>query len=254
MVQSLVPVAPPTSSPSLSTTDDHRFALLEELKALINIKATLADARATLPLIGQSLRFVQDPRSSGHGSYRHQEYGGTVTANSGPHALVSDDEGNQLLLTFESTLVAMLSALTFPLAMSHLDVDPLRAALLERVRQDLHSLDVAKRDEWDRQRQGIPSSRGHKNTVQTGTAFGGLTFYDAYRCFREVLRPSVDFMVHTRNRPTLHLPRYSSHAPPRGLVPSRNGTPSSRLPCDDRGDATIRSTIRHVASLGHHAD
>ena len=160
---------------------------------MIGIKDTLADAWATLPLVGQSLRFVQDPRSSG--PYHRQWYEGTITANSGPHALVAEDEGNQLLLTFKTTLVSMLSALTFPLATSHPDVDPLRAALLEHVRQDLHSLDVAKRDEWDRQQQGNASSRRLRNTVKTGT-FGSLMCYDAYSCFRGLLRPSVEPMVY----------------------------------------------------------
>ena len=94
------------------------MALEEELKTLIGIKHAMADARSTLPLVGPSLRFVHDPRSSG--PYRRAEYAGTVTANSGLHALVLEDESNQLLLKFETTLISMLSALTFPLAVCHI--------------------------------------------------------------------------------------------------------------------------------------
>ena len=177
------PSPPPTVGSSSCTQpldrQDIYDALREELATLERAERIMRDAHVSFPLVGQELIFVQDPMT--YGEYRRRELGDIVTANAGPFALRPDVDGNCLVLRLENNLVHVLGALNTSSAVSHPSLDPLRDSLLARVRHDLDSVDMLKNDEWNRQRQGIPSALDtHQYSVQTGALFPTRILEDRY--------------------------------------------------------------------------
>ena len=175
------PYTPPPAHPTHSThiplhdaifglresTDEHRAAVQEQLESLDHASQVLRDARAAMPHIGQTLTFIHDPRTTG--TYRSSDHDGTVVANSGLSALRPDAPANALVLKHESNLVHVLAFLLRPSPISNPVLGQLRETVLSSVRQELDRLDLIKKDEWERQRHGIPSQiELHQNVVQTG--------------------------------------------------------------------------------------
>ncbi|KAI0689316.1 hypothetical protein C8T65DRAFT_700289 [Cerioporus squamosus] len=161
----------PGPSPSHhATSDEDMDALRDELIALQRSDQVLREAHMAFPLAGQTLNFVHDPRT--YGDYPRRPITDEAIVNHGPGALRVDASENSLVLRFEHTLVDIFRVLTARHAVSHPDVDALREALLERVRHDLDNLENFKNDEWDRQRQGIPSPDDvHEVSVRTDRLF-----------------------------------------------------------------------------------
>lgn len=243
---------PPHTSPSPPTVDstsstrplDQRNifnALREELATLERAERIMRDAQISIPLVGQELKFLQDPRT--YGEYRRRELSGDFTANSGPFALRPDEHGNSVVLRAENNLVHVLGALTASSVVSHPSINPLRESLLSRVLRDLESLDVMKNNEWNRQRQGIPSAHEtHRFSVKTGIyALLPSRWPLADNRSRSPGSGSLASVVPARYCPAHHLPCRPRYAPARRPSQTRLGAPSCRVPRRDHCHATVRS-------------
>lgn len=161
------PEEPPQRTMGFSADDGDQQLLAYDLRNLRDVHRSLRDIRLSLPLIGQSLVFIRDPRIEGE-YVRRTFREPIISANSGVHALDPHDDHNTRVLNFEDQLVHALGLLTTPPPVPNEEVQQLRQKMLNDVTCDLASLETLKEDEWYRQRSSIPPVQHQAHEINTG--------------------------------------------------------------------------------------